>query len=334
MNKPLISIIIPVYNVEAYLRECLDSIVNQTIIKNFEVIIIDDGSTDKSGKICDEYSNKYPKLLKVIHQNNKGLGGARNTGISHANGKYLMFLDSDDYIKSTALLTLLRYVKRYPKVGIIVYGTNIVSEEGNLLGVMVDNKAKKSIHTLSVNKDLLHIYPNACNKLIRKDLFINNNINFPNQVWYEDIRTIPKLYPYANILVIDELLYNYRQRIGSIMQSGNSDRNLEILDAFNDIFEYYKDANYYNKYLKELEFLAIEHIYIAALVRVIRINPNSKFTQCFIVYMNDMFPHYYKNEYLKKLSLNKKIIYYLLRTKSFKTIYLIFRFKDALHRLR
>ena len=104
-NQALISVIIPVYNVEEYLRECIDSVLNQTF-SDFEVILVNDGSTDSSGEICDEYVEKDERVT-VIHQKNGGLSVARNIGLSEANGKYVYFLDSDDYISENALATLL-----------------------------------------------------------------------------------------------------------------------------------------------------------------------------------------------------------------------------------
>ena len=94
--KDLISVIIPVYNVEKYLKKCLDSVINQTY-KNLEIILVDDGSSDKSGLICDEYT-KLDKRIKVVHKKNEGLSSARNTGLDIAKGKYISFIDSDDFV--------------------------------------------------------------------------------------------------------------------------------------------------------------------------------------------------------------------------------------------
>ena len=104
-NQALISVIIPVYNVEEYLHECVDSVINQTY-KNLQIILVDDGSTDSSGKICDEYAEN-DKRITVVHQKNGGLSVARNTGLSNAHGDYVYFLDSDDYIKKMRLKTFL-----------------------------------------------------------------------------------------------------------------------------------------------------------------------------------------------------------------------------------
>ena len=104
-DTPLVSIIVPVYNVEPYVEECLESLVNQTY-KNLEIILVDDGSTDNSGKICDEYGNRFNQI-KVIHKQNEGLGMARNTGLDHASGDFVYFFDSDDYIELDELEYLI-----------------------------------------------------------------------------------------------------------------------------------------------------------------------------------------------------------------------------------
>ncbi|MBR4857561.1 MAG: glycosyltransferase [Clostridia bacterium] len=109
-NQPLVSVIIPVYNVEEYLRECVDSVLNQTY-KHFEIILVDDGSTDSSGKICDEYVENDERI-SAVHQKNGGLSAARNSGLSEAEGKYVYFLDSDDYITDNALETLVEIAEK------------------------------------------------------------------------------------------------------------------------------------------------------------------------------------------------------------------------------
>ena len=109
-DGPLVSVVIPVYNVEKYLRECVDSVINQTY-RHIEIILIDDGSTDSGGDICDEYMSTDSRI-RLIHQENHGLGNARNVGLRDATGKYIIFLDSDDYWKLTALGKLVEEAER------------------------------------------------------------------------------------------------------------------------------------------------------------------------------------------------------------------------------
>ena len=108
----MISIIVPVYNVEKYLNRCIDSILKQIYI-DFEIILVNDGSTDSSGIICEYYHEQYPQIITVIHQNNQGLSQARNTGLEQAKGEYITFIDSDDFISPNYLYVLLKNMKMY-----------------------------------------------------------------------------------------------------------------------------------------------------------------------------------------------------------------------------
>ena len=114
------SVLIPVYNTEKYLDECLHTVIFQTY-KNFEIIIVDDGSTDKSGYICDAYRDKYPHLISVIHQENKGLISARRVGISHAKGEYCVFVDSDDFVELNLLEKLHQCLCEMNDIDIVIY---------------------------------------------------------------------------------------------------------------------------------------------------------------------------------------------------------------------
>ena len=118
-NQPLLSVIIPVYKVEKYLRQCVDSVINQTY-KNLEIILVDDGSPDNCGKICDEYAEK-DKRVKVIHQLNKGLSGARNTGTEQASGEYIAFVDSDDWLDVHMYEDLFGVLNKYNFCGQVKY---------------------------------------------------------------------------------------------------------------------------------------------------------------------------------------------------------------------
>ncbi|MCK9265911.1 glycosyltransferase [bacterium] len=120
MTNPIISIIVPIYNTEAYLRKCLDSLVEQTL-KEIEIILVNDGSTDNSGKICDEYAKK-DKRIKVIYHENKGVAGARNSGMKVAKGEFLTFVDSDDYVSKEYIGKMLEYYKKYPVADVVIFG--------------------------------------------------------------------------------------------------------------------------------------------------------------------------------------------------------------------
>jgi glycosyltransferase involved in cell wall biosynthesis len=120
MTNPKISIIVPLYNTERYLQRCFDSLVNQTL-KEIEIILVNDGSTDNSSKICDEYA-KRDRRIKVIHKENGGVSSARNTGMELASGEFLAFVDSDDYVTKEYIGRMLEYYKIYPDADIVIFG--------------------------------------------------------------------------------------------------------------------------------------------------------------------------------------------------------------------
>lgn len=133
--NPLISVIIPVYKVEKFLHRCVDSVINQTY-KNLEIILIDDGSPDNCGNICDEYAKKDTRI-KVIHQENQGLSGARNSGLNIAKGEYIYFIDSDDYIKKNTLENMIKYSE---KDILILY------QEQQYIYYLMENLKKENYH--------------------------------------------------------------------------------------------------------------------------------------------------------------------------------------------
>ena len=172
----LVSVIIPVYNVEPYLRKCLDSILNQTY-KNLEIILVDDGSTDKSGIICDEYADR-DKRIKVVHQINQGLSAARNAGLDLCSGDYITFVDSDDYIEYDEIEVL---VDQIVPNGIVCNGSTIIYQNKKVV------KKSKKLYELNQKEALkLYIMENANWGGIKKiDYFIGNSVNnklFPSNI--------------------------------------------------------------------------------------------------------------------------------------------------------
>ena len=213
------SIIVPVYNVEQFLETCIESILHQNFI-DYEIIAVNDGSTDGSKEILEDYLKKTERL-KVIHQRNKGLGGARNTGIQTATGDYLLLLDSDDYLEMNALETLATYLDKY-NLDILAFDCNKVDIEGNIIETIsvIDYKEK---YTPLTQKQFLFFEPTACTKVYKRTLFTQNKIRFPERLWYEDLATVFRLVPYAKrIGYLKESCYNYVQQPNSITHSFHS----------------------------------------------------------------------------------------------------------------
>lgn len=265
----MVSVIIPVYNVEEYLKECVESVLGQSY-RNLEIILVDDGSTDCSGEICDYYSG-IDRRVKVIHKENGGLSDARNVAIDMCVGDYVTFVDGDDIIHK-------KYVE-YLYEQIIINHADISSTN---LFQFYDKKeintnieySSVTIHTLEAVRKMLNVdglSSCCCAKLYKKELF--NDIRFPKGRLYEDYLTIYKVLSMTKrITILDNRMYYYRQRPGSIMRRNCSDQTVTLVDAAVEVTSYI---------LKEWPDLKIEALSdevtqcLKCLQRIINYNPNS-----------------------------------------------------------
>ena len=326
MNKCKLSIIVPVYGVEKYIDKCLNSLVKQSL-KEIEVIVVNDGTKDNSQKIIDKYVKKYPDKIKSYIKENGGQGSARNYGLKKATGEYIGYVDSDDFVEKDMYKKLYNKAKEN-NYDIVVCGNYNVSEDYQ----------NKNIDTFinNYNTDLEKIFFGKMavwNKIYKRDILIKNKLEFKEKVWYEDLAFTLKAIMNSNTFAfIDEPLYDYLIREGSTMNNSNVQRNLEILDAFNDILSYIQH-NKKEEYFSKIEFLAIDHIYISAIVRVLKADADDKVKRetinKLIDYMNTSFPNYKNNKYINTLSKNRKIIYKLINIKMYGLINLIFKVKKG-----
>lgn len=324
---PKATVIVPVYNVEAYLEKCVDSILAQTE-PDFELLLVDDGSTDNSGALCDQLARKDPRI-QVIHQENQGLGGARNTGIKAATGDWILLVDSDDWIEQSLLEKTLEAALR-EEADMVMFWFRSVDEQGNTLRVFVENVPTDQGLTLKDHPDLLLTAPAAWRRLYRRELFTRTGILFPPQVWYEDIRTTPKLMAAASrVVFLDDIGYNYLSRSGSITKNQNADRNREILLAFDDLLSYFKEQGIFEQYRQELCFLTLFHAYITASVRILLINRKHPLLKECREYVNKWFPDYRHCKYLSRLNRVHLLLLSLLEKRLYRLIALLFRLKGG-----
>lgn len=229
MNSPLISVIVPIYNVEQYLSKCIDSILNQ-IYKNLEVILVDDGSSDNCGQICDDYA-KIDCRIKVVHKENGGLSDARNAGIKVATGEYVCFVDSDDWI-SKEMISSLYTCMQEDKSDIVCSGVMWVTEgEEEIRNDTVNEKI--ILDEIDGLRELLYdrkLKQHVWNKLYRFDLI--KDIPFEKGKYHEDVFWSYQVIARAKrISVVPESFYYYVQRAGSIMGESYSEKRLDALDA-------------------------------------------------------------------------------------------------------
>lgn len=322
-----VSIIVPVYNVEKYLEKCLYTLVNQTL-KDIEIIVVNDGSPDNSSIIIDKFSKKYKKKIKVLNQENQGLSDARNNGLKLATADYIMFVDSDDYVELDFVEKM--YNKAISEAAdVVICGNNVVSEDYHILETTYPQKKP---HNNMLEKI---IFGNMCawNKLYKKELI--QKINFRSRVWYEDLDYSFKTMTLSKKTVfLEENLYNYLLRSNSIMNSKNLERNLELLLTFDEILKYSNDQKYIKKYYNEIEFLATNHIYISGITRILLANATKQEKNNviikFINYLEQHFPNYKKNPYLKQLSFNRKLVLFLLNLKQYTILTILFKIKGVI----
>lgn len=321
------SIVVPVYNVADYLEGCVGSILANDC-EDCEILLIDDGSTDgKSGALCDTLAAKSPDLIRVIHQQNMGLGGARNTGIEAAQGEYLFFIDSDDKIAPDCLSVFRAAIEKTP-AEVYSFHAAVDNGEGKLTPFKVSEEYDGAF-TLREHPEFLFALPAAWARLWKRSLFLETGIRYPSRVWYEDIRTSTKLFAAASsIVTLPDTLYYYLVREGSITRNSNISRNREILDAFDDILAWFDEKQLTETYHDELEKLAVDHILLAGSVRVARIDPKSALLKEFSDTLEEKFPNYRQNPYLNTLPKGKKLAYRLLDGKHYKLVRLLFSLKE------
>ncbi|MGP9838438.1 glycosyltransferase family 2 protein [Arthrobacter sp. 179] len=240
MPAPYLSIIIPVYNVRAFLRECMDSVLGQTFV-DFEVIAINDDSPDGSGEVLDEYQAIDPRV-NVLHMNqNIGLGPARNEGIQHAVGRYLLFVDSDDTLVPGALEAIANRLKKTHEPDVLVYDYAREYWNGsirrNALSRMLDEGDSGCVDFIQ-RRNLLKVLNVAWNKAYSREFILQHGFAFPTG-YYEDIPwTFPILITAPRIAVLDMVCYRYRQRRSGNILGTPSARHLEVFEQYERLFDY------------------------------------------------------------------------------------------------
>lgn len=264
-NGALVSIIVPVFNVEDYVDTCIKSIVEQNY-KNIEIIIVDDGSTDKSGSICDQWLRK-DKRIKVFHTENKGLSSARNYGIENSSGKYIAFVDSDDYISCIFVSTFVNALEENSsRVAILRKSTEF--KDGS--SAKLENDVKYCYFDVVDNIEALKwmfyqkIVIGAQFKFCEREIL--DNIRFPEGIYYEDVATTYKmLVKSKKIVVVSGALYAYRRRVNSIINQKFSQRKMSSLIVRESL---QKDKTLEEMNLKEAVYAKIFQMILNVFVQV------------------------------------------------------------------
>lgn len=246
---------------ERYLRRCLNSLVNQTL-ENIEVIVVNDGSLDGSQKIIDEFKEQYPFKIKGYIKQNGGLSSARNYGLKLAKGKYIGFVDGDDYADK-AMYEKLYNRSILTEADIVVCGYYAVSEDSDESREVQTGNMQHYNKSVFDNSKLLYINcPYAWNKIFKKTLFESSSITFPKGMIFEDICTVYPLFIYANkIAKVDECLYYYYiKREGSITGT-YSEKSIQILLSLTVLNSFFKKAELFDEFKEILLFINLRHIF-------------------------------------------------------------------------
>lgn len=290
-----VSVIVPVYNVEKYIKKCLNSLVNQTL-DEVEIVVVNDGSPDNSQKIIDEYTKKYKNIKSYVKENG-GLSDARNYGIKRATGKYISFVDSDDYIRKDMLEKMYNYAIQKNFDVVVCDSINVYSDGTEILIKSNNNYSDDDVKNYIISP------PMACTRLFKKSIF--DKIEFKKNIYYEDLEMTPKVVNLTKkIGFVSDGLYYYVQRDGSIMkQNVFNDKLLNIFDVLKsnkDLLE--------NEFPQEIEYMYITHLLRTASLRFLDYDNGKEYVYKIHNIMKEYFPKWKNNEYYKKSSFKLRTI--------------------------
>ena len=301
-----VSIIVPVYNTEKYLSKCLNSLVNQTL-EEIEIIVVNDGSSDKSLSILEEYKNKYSDKIVLIDKKNEGVSIARNKALEKATGEYIGFADSDDYVE------LDMFEKLYNKgindnADIVASGYYEEKEDGKSFEKFLDDEAfygKKLIEKpelLTVSNSFI------TSKIFKREFLIKNKLSFSKYNIFEDLLFVYKSYLLANKIVkVNLAFYHYIRRKNVSVTGKFNDKFYDIIPVMNELKEFYVKNTDYNIFSKYITFLAIHHTYLRYVkpVGIKMIYKKYKYIKQTMKFLDEFDPEWRKNEYFKIKKLNR-----------------------------
>ncbi len=301
MKNCKLSIILPVYNVEAYLKPCLESLTSQTL-DSMEIIAVNDGSTDKSPEILQDFQSRFPQILKIFTTENKGVSHARNYGFSKSRGEYVWFVDSDDYISPDACrllyekanqdqndLILFPYYEENQKTGEKLPSPQVCTEQ--------------NFRVETSPRQLALVSPYPWNKLIKRELF--EGLAFPEGIRFEDLPIAFLLMVKArSIGYMSQCLYIYRKQIGFL--NNLTEGTLDILTAVDFLKESLQEMNCFSQYKKEAEFVTLKHFFFRFRQIITNYDKDKKdlkyrlINGCFD-YLEQEYPNWKENPYLTPL---------------------------------
>jgi len=287
-----VSVIVPVYNVEKYLDNCLNSLVKQTL-SEIEIIVVDDGSTDSSPEIIKKYAKKHKKIIS-LQKENGGLSDARNYGLPFATGEYIGYLDADDFVDSEMYETMYLKAK----------STNSDIVECNLHHTYLNYEDTEIVTKFFAPEELLvHGRCIVWNKIYNRKWLLDTGVVFPFGLKFEDMDFYSRIVPFIRKYdYVDIAPIHYVQRGGSLNYV-TGEVTMQIFGIFQNVFSFYKEKNFYSRYEKELEYLYAKNLLCNIFERMCRIK-NRKFRKAALKQnwneLTKAFPNWHNNPILKK----------------------------------
>ena len=308
MSTVKVSVIVPVYNIAAYLPQCLDSLIQQTLT-DIEILVIDDGSVDGSAAIVDDYAHRYPDKIRAFHQENYGNSIARNRGVHHAKGTYVGFVDGDDYVDVTMFEKMYQQAVDTQADCVVcdyseVYCGSVLKYSNVRTSDLYGNDVRSASSLLTNSKAYVW------NKLFRREMFVATGLQFPCGMYFEDSATIYNVMLHANkIAFVGEPLYCYRVARPGAITTQTDARLYDIFTAMTLFIRYYKEHGYFENNYNDIENLCIIHI--CARLNTLKTGAPFK-EQCRFVdeafrYLDAHFPDWHHNpQYANRIKKDKK----------------------------
>lgn len=291
--KPQLSIIVPVYNVEKYLAKCLDCLVHQTL-QNMEILVVNDGTKDKSQTIIDQYAAQYPQI-RALKKENGGIADTRNFALPYVQGEYFGFLDSDDYTSLTMYQTMIDKALQ-DHADIVV--SNFHWEENGQRKLQVEGPYKPG------KEMLVNLFATLWNKIYRTEFVLKTGLTFPKGYRYEDACFLYCISPHVKkISFVEEAFVSYVQHGTSITHTNNHEVK-DMIHVFEIITNYYQTQGLFEEYRDELEYLHIKFFLGNSFLRSTKIadkQDRNETIQMGWKRLNESFPAWKKNPYLKTL---------------------------------
>ncbi|MBR2634491.1 MAG: glycosyltransferase [Clostridia bacterium] len=298
MDQVKVSVIVPIYQVEKYLRDCLDSLVHQSL-SDLEIIAVNDGSPDSCGSILEEYQKRFPQRLRVFEKENGGLSDARNFGLDRAAGKYVAFLDGDDFVDLDLYERLYRCAEE----------TEADCAACDICYEFPDQSQKIiscGIPSLCEGKGLKRVfcrfYPAVWNKIYRRELLLSCGVRFQKGITFEDVEFSHRLFPYFRRLASVPLTYiHYVQREGSITARPD-ERLFDYVKNFNTVYDFFRERNLLSRWEKELEYVSCRYLLATFLKRASYLE-DALYEMALkesLEFLDQRFPHRRRNPYFWK----------------------------------